>query len=120
MTFPTIFTKNNKTFELRLDFFLWCYIHHVFTSHQKNHTCPSGPVNSVSIASRVVPLMGLTIVLSSPTNAFKMLLLPTFGLPTMEIAGTYSSSSSRIFDSYSSAIKKYELKNKGSRNKNKN
>lgn len=51
-------------------------------------TWPSGPVNSVSIASRVVPLIGLTIVLSSPTKAFKMLLLPTFGRPTIAIAGT--------------------------------
>lgn len=60
----------------------------LLVSHQKKQTWPSGPVNSVSIASRVVPLMGLTIVLSSPTSAFKMLLLPTFGLPTIEIAGT--------------------------------
>lgn len=51
-------------------------------------TWPSDPVNSVSIASRVVPLTGLTIVLSSPTKAFKILLLPTFGRPTMAIAGT--------------------------------
>ena len=50
-------------------------------------TSPSGPVYSVSMASRVVPLTGLTIVLSSPTNAFKMLLLPTFGRPTIAIAG---------------------------------
>lgn len=59
-----------------------------------NQTWPSVVVNSVSIASRVVPLIGLTIVLSSPTNAFRMLLLPTFGRPTMAIAGTYSCSSS--------------------------
>ena len=51
-------------------------------------TWPSGPVNSVSIASRVVPLTGLTIVLSSPTKAFSMLLLPTFGRPTRAIEGT--------------------------------
>lgn len=55
---------------------------------RKRQTWPSSAVNSVSIASRVVPLMGLTIVLSSPTKAFKMLLLPTLGLPTIEIAGT--------------------------------
>lgn len=57
-------------------------------NQQKKQTWPSTPVNSVSIASRVVPLMGLTIVLSSPTSAFKMLLFPTFGLPTIEIEGT--------------------------------
>lgn len=61
-----------------------------------NITRPSDPVNSVSIASRVVPLIGLTIVLSSPTNAFKILLFPTFGRPTMAIDGMYSPSS---FDS---------------------
>lgn len=50
-------------------------------------TFPSDPTYSVSIASRVVPLMGLTMVLSSPTKAFKMLLFPTFGRPTMATEG---------------------------------
>lgn len=65
---------------------LQCLIYRFST--YRDHTWPSAPINSVSIASRVVPLIGLTIVLSSPTNAFKMLLLPTLGRPTIAIAGT--------------------------------
>lgn len=56
-------------------------------------------MNSVSIASRVVPLTGLTIVLFSPTKAFKMLLLPTLGRPTIAIAGTLFYSSTRASES---------------------
>ncbi len=48
----------------------------------------------VSVASRVVPGIGLTMARSSPTSLFNRLDLPAFGLPTSAILMLSSSSSS--------------------------
>lgn len=63
------------------------------------YTFPSGPVISVSIASLVVPLTGLTIDLSLPANEFRMLLFPTLGFPIIAIEGILFSSSSTVCSS---------------------
>ena len=42
-------------------------------------------INSSSIASRVVPAILLTIALSSFSNVFKRVDLPTFGAPIIDI-----------------------------------
>mmetsp|Transcript_36735 Transcript_36735/g.90714 ORF Transcript_36735/g.90714 Transcript_36735/m.90714 type:complete len:411 (+) Transcript_36735:593-1825(+) len=44
---------------------------------------PSGPVTSLSMVSRVVPLWSLTMVRGSPASWFSRLLLPTLGRPMM-------------------------------------
>ena len=55
----------------------------------------SSPFTSilVSVASRVVPGIGLTIARSCPTSLFSRLDFPAFGLPTMAILMLSSSSS---------------------------
>jgi hypothetical protein len=50
-------------------------------------------VSCVSMASRVVPGMALTMARSSPRRAFSRLDLPTFGRPTRAIETDWSSSS---------------------------
>jgi len=45
--------------------------------------CPSSSLKSVSMASRVVPLILDTMVRSRPTMEFTSELLPTFGRPQM-------------------------------------
>src|SRR5215213_1724592 len=49
--------------------------------------------HTVSVASRVVPGMGLTMARSPPTSLFNRLDLPALGFPTMAILILSSSSS---------------------------
>ena len=49
------------------------------------YSCPSGAVNRVSMASRVVPAMSETITRSSPSSRLTSDDLPTFGLPVTAI-----------------------------------
>mmetsp|Transcript_29021 Transcript_29021/g.55675 ORF Transcript_29021/g.55675 Transcript_29021/m.55675 type:complete len:257 (-) Transcript_29021:766-1536(-) len=62
--------------------------------------CPAPSSKSVSMASRVVPLILLTMVRSLPTMALTMLLLPTLGRPTMAtLMGSSSRDTSAIISS---------------------
>ena len=65
-------------------------------------------VNSVSIASLVVPAIGDTITFSSLISAFTRLLLPTFGLPIKQnfILSSVSSSSMITGKSFTSVSSK--------------
>mmetsp|Transcript_16392 Transcript_16392/g.49132 ORF Transcript_16392/g.49132 Transcript_16392/m.49132 type:complete len:285 (+) Transcript_16392:1604-2458(+) len=72
---------------------------------------PSGSLTSVSMASRVVPRMLLTMDLSLPVMALTRLLLPTLGRPTMATAiSDLSTSSSSALGGGGSALTRASMR----------